>query len=79
MIEKFSEVESVLKHEPISNGWITGNSSNTIYVSGGLINILIVILNSTEQIHYSPDEVIFYVILDGVTFNTFSIIITNIT
>ena len=57
LLEKYTELDSVLKFENRSNGF-SSNGSNQVHVSGGLMNFVIVMLNSQSRANYEPEWVI---------------------
>lgn len=58
LLEKYTELDSILKFENRSNGF-SPNGANQVHVSGGLMNFLIVMLNSQSRSNYTPEEVHF--------------------
>lgn len=69
LLEGSVDVESggVLKYDILTDGFVgSGNGNNNsngqqqqqqpLHVSGGLFQYLLVLLNSTPQVHHTPDE-----------------------
>ena len=53
LLDKHSEIDNILKFENRSNGFTLGNPANngvnTVYISGGLLNYVIALLNSSDE------------------------------
>jgi hypothetical protein len=63
LLEKYTELDSILKFENRSNGF-SPSGSNQVHVSGGLMNFLIVMLNSQSRSNYTSEEVLINEFLD---------------
>lgn len=53
-----AESSSVLKYDVLSDGFVVsgnGQQQQPLHVSGGLFQYLLVLLNSTPQVHHTPD------------------------
>lgn len=51
-------VSGVLKYDVLSDGFVVsgnGQQQQPLHVSGGLFQYLLVLLNSTPQVHHTPD------------------------
>ena len=51
-------VGGVLKYDVLSDGFVVsgnGQQQQPLHISGGLFHYLLVLLNSTPQVHHTPD------------------------